>query len=222
MIQNVQEAKQDFAQLKCKVVELNTFMASDEFRNLSDDERGLIDQQVDGMYNYLDALGKRIADKSIYRQQVPFEAVDLGLPSGNKWATMNLGAEAPEQTGLYFTFDEANAVELDENWCVPTREDFQELYDNCDSEWVTLNGIRGRRFTSPMTGNSVFFPAAGGYDGTTLNDRGSRGYYWSSSFYSATSAYTLHFNSSSVSPQNYYSRRLGFSVRAVQKLPSNK
>ncbi len=31
-----------------------------------------------------------------------FEAVDLGLPSGTKWATFNLGATAPEEYGNYF------------------------------------------------------------------------------------------------------------------------
>ena len=30
------------------------------------------------------------------------EYVDLGLPSGNKWATFNLGATAPEKTGEYY------------------------------------------------------------------------------------------------------------------------
>lgn len=28
--------------------------------------------------------------------------VDLGLPSGLKWATCNVGASSPEQAGLYF------------------------------------------------------------------------------------------------------------------------
>ena len=34
------------------------------------------------------------------------EAVDLGLPSGIKWANMNLGAEKPEDDGLYFAWGE--------------------------------------------------------------------------------------------------------------------
>lgn len=31
-----------------------------------------------------------------------YEYVDLGLPSGNLWATCNVGANNPEETGLYF------------------------------------------------------------------------------------------------------------------------
>ena len=34
------------------------------------------------------------------------EAVDLGLPSGTKWANINVGAEAPEDYGLYFSWGE--------------------------------------------------------------------------------------------------------------------
>lgn len=31
-------------------------------------------------------------------------AVDMGLPSGTKWANMNLGAECPEECGLYYAW----------------------------------------------------------------------------------------------------------------------
>jgi hypothetical protein len=35
---------------------------------------------------------------------VEFTAIDLGLPSGLKWANMNIGAEAPEGYGEYFSW----------------------------------------------------------------------------------------------------------------------
>ena len=35
-----------------------------------------------------------------------YEYVDLGLPSGLKWATCNIGAISPEQAGLYFAWGE--------------------------------------------------------------------------------------------------------------------
>ncbi len=34
------------------------------------------------------------------------EAVDLGLPSGTKWANMNVGASSPEEYGAYFAWGE--------------------------------------------------------------------------------------------------------------------
>ena len=99
---------------------------------------------------------------------------------------------------------------------LPTVGEFQELISNCDSEWTDEDGVAGRRFTSRINGNSIFFPASGYYNGTTLNSRGSDGYYWSSSYNSATNAYNLDFYSSNVSPANNGGRRLGFSARAVQ------
>ena len=33
-----------------------------------------------------------------------YEYVDLGLPSGLKWATCNVGANSPEEYGLYFAW----------------------------------------------------------------------------------------------------------------------
>ena len=99
---------------------------------------------------------------------------------------------------------------------LPTVGEFQELNSNCDSEWTDEDGVAGRRFTSRINGNSIFFPASGYYSGTTLNYRCSSGYYWSSSYNSATGAYNLLFNSSSVSPASYSSRRYGFTARAVQ------
>ena len=99
---------------------------------------------------------------------------------------------------------------------LPTVGEFQELHNNCDSEWTDEDGVAGRRWTSRINGNSVFFPASGGYDGTTLGSRGSDGFYWSSSYMSEAGAYILNFYSGGVRPADSGSRRYGFSVRAVQ------
>ena len=99
---------------------------------------------------------------------------------------------------------------------LPTVGEFQELNSNCTSEWTDEDGVAGRRFTSNINGNSIFFPASGDYSGTTLGGRGSYGYYWSSSYISEASAYVMYFNSDGVSPADNNNRRFGFSVRAVQ------
>ena len=198
-----------------------------------------------------------------YEEQAGF--VDLGLPSGKKWAIGNLVKDSQgnysigEETdwGTYvswgniighnegegYDFSDANynstpghsvAANIPSNdashdialaklgtpWHLPTKEDFQELYDNTDSEWVNDyngTGVAGRKFMKKSDHSIyVFFPASGYYSGTSLNDRGAYGYYWSSSFRSATNAYDLYFNSSSVSPQYYDNRRYGLTVRPVQ------
>ena len=102
-------------------------------------------------------------------------------------------------------------------WRMPTQYDFAELFnsDYTTNEWTTVDGVNGRKVTSKINGKSVFFPAAGYYNGTSLSNRGSNGSYWSSSWVSAALARLLSFNSSSVNPQPSSGRRYGFSLRGV-------
>jgi hypothetical protein len=102
-------------------------------------------------------------------------------------------------------------------WRMPTQYDFAELFNSAytTNEWTTVDGVNGRKVTSKINGKSVFFPAAGDYDSTSLYGRGAVGYYWSSSWISAASARDLYFNSSSVNPQHSFSRLYGFSLRGV-------
>ena len=99
---------------------------------------------------------------------------------------------------------------------LPTMGEFVELNSNCDSEWTDEDGVAGRRFTSRINGNSIFFPASGNYNGTSLYNRGTDGRYWSSTWDSETNARGLYFSSSNVYPQDGNGRRRGFTVRAVQ------
>ena len=46
-------------------------------------------------------------------------------------------------------------------WRLPSMQDFNELANVCDMTVETLNGVQGLRCTSRVTGNSIFFPAAG-------------------------------------------------------------
>ena len=54
-------------------------------------------------------------------EQIVYEAVDLGLPSGIKWATFNVGAAKPEEYGGYYAWGETEEKEnYDWNtykWC---------------------------------------------------------------------------------------------------------
>ena len=63
----------------------------------------------------------------------------------------------------------------------------------------------------------IFFPASGGANGTGVNDRGSRGGYWSSSLDTSYpyGGHLLYFGSGYIYPQNYGNRYYGFCVRAV-------
>lgn len=50
--------------------------------------------------------GSGVNAKCVVAVDNPYEYVDLGLPSGTLWATMNVGAERPEDDGYYFAWGE--------------------------------------------------------------------------------------------------------------------
>lgn len=103
-------------------------------------------------------------------------------------------------------------------WRMPTKEEWQELYDNTTSTWTIENGVYGRKFTSKADSSKyIFLPAAGDRYGTSLYYAGSYGYYWSSAPYSSNTsgAYGLYFYSGDVNPQYNICRYFGYTVRPV-------
>lgn len=136
------------------------------------------------------------------------EWVNLGLPSGLKWATCNLGASSPEEYGCYYAWGEiapskkydipscrtwgrlvkeisgksrydAARNQWGDEWFMPSRFDFEELQEFCGWEWTVQNGHGGYRVIGP-NGNSIFLPAAGWCVGNKENAVGEEGEYWSS------------------------------------------
>ncbi len=136
------------------------------------------------------------------------EYVDLGLPSGTKWATCNVGATIPEDYGGHYawgeivtkekyniststtfgksieefagnaTYDVASA-EWGGVWRMPTGAEIDELVNNCTWEYIKLNQVIGFKGTGP-NGNWVFFPAAGTKTTSTSDNLDIQGDYWSS------------------------------------------
>ena len=76
--------------------------------------------------------------------------------------------------------DDVAQVRLGGNWRMPTSEEWQELIDGCSWEWVTLNGVTGKKGTSLKNGNTIFLPAADCRDNDYL-DVNHAGIYLSSS-----------------------------------------
>ncbi|MBO5718848.1 MAG: InlB B-repeat-containing protein, partial [Bacteroidales bacterium] len=186
--------------------------------------------------------------------------VDLGLPSGLKWATCNIGASTSEGSGDYFAWGETspkdnyewstykycngsettltkyntksnfgtvdNKITLDliddaarvnwgGKWRMPTTAEQDELINNCTWTWTAQNGVEGYKVASKTNGNSIFLPAAGNRNGTSVVGF-SGGFYWSSSLSESYlySAYRLYFSSGHVSLSSF-SRNRGHTVRAV-------
>lgn len=132
-------------------------------------------------------------------------------------------------TNVDIAHDVANKI-CGSKWRMPASAEFKELVDYCDfvqadgitvidagtvDKRVTVNGVLGIYLKSKNNGNLLFFACSGRGQGTSWYNRGSDGYYWSSSFGSARAAYYLSFYSGSVNPQNGYGRFSGFPVRPV-------
>ena len=112
--------------------------------------------------------------------------------------------------------DDVAHVKWGGSWRMPTRAEQDELRENCIWTWTIQNGVNGYKVTSKTNGNSIFLPAAGYREATTLFNSGSSGFYWSSSVdggYSCN-AYSLHIHSDFWVWYNVC-RYGGFTVRPV-------
>ena len=191
--------------------------------------------------------------------------VDLGLPSGNMWATCNIGAGLAEENGLYFAWGETTSKEVYDwsnyrwgngeaesrikvnkycsakhegevdnllkldfaddaankswggKWRMPTKEEWEELFDACEWEYVKNyngTGIDMKKGISKKNGNSIFFPFSGYHNGEAfIKDEGQ---FWSSTQYAKNGLQAMsvrmltHGNSLKNIP-----RKQGLAVRAV-------
>ena len=116
--------------------------------------------------------------------------------------------------------DDAAWINWGTEWRIPSKEEWQELYQNTTHIWTTLNGVNGRLFTA-TNGNSLFLPAAGSRNENNINGIGNTGTYWSNSLYGYPyDAWFLRLNSSDCGMLHYY-RYTGLSVRAVRPASQN-
>lgn len=194
----------------------------------------------------------------------PNEYVDLGLPSGTKWALHNLGATSPEEYGDYYAWgetepyysslsplvwkpgkeegyspesyfdntytkysvisyttleddDDAATVNWGSEWCIPTKVQMQELLDETDKEWTTINGVSGYKFMNKTNHSQyIFLPAAGYYSDTILHDSGTNLSYWTDEAeFEYDNAHYLYKDSYGISMSDDC-RFFGFSVRPVR------
>lgn len=118
------------------------------------------------------------------------------------------------------TYDAATA-NWGSSWRIPTKTECQELIDNCTWTWTTQEDSDGNTISGyevkGSNGNSIFLPAAGCCNGSSLEDAGTLGSYWSSTPNddNTYSAENLSFNSSYPYVNSQYYRYYGRSVRPV-------
>jgi len=104
-------------------------------------------------------------------------------------------------------------------WRVPALREVQRLLDEdkVNSEWTTLNGVKGRKFTDKATGNSIFLPALGCRNGAgTIHFAGTDGLYWTASQNADDRAGYLQFEELELDWYYGY-RNFSMAVRAVEE-----
>lgn len=90
------------------------------------------------------------------------EWVDLGLSV--KWATCNVGASTPGQSGDFYYknyLGDAAHNEWGGSWRLPTVDEWYELMDNCMWTVSAQDGVRGFKIISTVNRNSIFLPYTG-------------------------------------------------------------
>ena len=89
------------------------------------------------------------------------EYVDLGLSV--KWASRNVGAAGPEETGGFFAWSEDDIAHarLGGSWRMPTTKEMKELIKKCTWSWASVKGEIGYLIISnkpDYTDRSIFLP----------------------------------------------------------------
>ena len=108
--------------------------------------------------------------------------VDLGLPSGTKWADRNIGATSVTSVGGYYSYGETATKQIytsdtytfksditniagteydvatkkyGKGWSIPTAEQWKELFESCTLDYMVINKLYVAKFTGP-NGKSIY------------------------------------------------------------------
>ncbi len=119
--------------------------------------------------------------------------------------------------------DDAATFNWGSEWQMPSKAQIEELLNsnNTNTEWTTVNGVKGRKITSrKYPSKSIFLPAGGYRNSDGLKSAGFYGSYWSCSLNTTntsnpSNAFILNFTSSSIGRSSNY-RYCGRSVRPVR------
>ncbi len=117
--------------------------------------------------------------------------------------------------------DDAATMNWGNSWKTPTKEQMEELVNNCKWEVTTQNGISGYRVTA-SNGNTLFFPAAGHYNEEHNSKLGIDCDYWTSSLETEGTTYskawdlTMSLSKGSARVDDD-KRDMGLTVRPVRK-----
>ena len=119
------------------------------------------------------------------------EYIDLGLPSGTKWASCNVGAKSAIDKGTIFKWASNIAgEEWGGTWRQPTLDEIKELVEHCSRTYHFDSSYRYWTEWGGPNGKKIILPENGAVDGNGTSIDTWSGVYWSSQV-SGKKAYVL-------------------------------
>lgn len=146
------------------------------------------------------------------------EYVDLGLTSGSLWATTNYGADKPEAYGSYSKGNSFSS--WGQKWTMPTKDEYQELIDECEWTWTTINEINGYSIKG-VNGKTIFLPAAGSKDHWGTSGLGTSLQYMTATDSWGSNVYILSANKTERVIKSASTTLTEYSVRPIAKGKQN-
>ena len=139
------------------------------------------------------------------------------------WATYKWGTSS--NLTKYNTTDGKTTLDLEDDaakvlwggyWRMPSKEEVDELTQQCTWIWTTHNNVNGYKVTGP-NGNSIFLPAAGYKGAGPTYPAGEDGLYWTSTLEKGHFSYliVLHNDAPPTEASTKGTRCFGFTIRPV-------
>ena len=120
----------------------------------------------------------------------------MGLTSGTMWASSNVGANAPEESGTYYAWGK-----WDNGVTLPSKEQVNELIAACSWDIEKQNGKDVICATSNANGNKIYFPFSG-YKTSDVKNAEYFGSIWTSTEAESGNAYCSYFYNAYKMPES--------------------
>ena len=152
---------------------------------------------------------------------------DWGATIGTGWRTLsqdewdylfNTRTYAADKYGYATVADKHGIIILPDAFTDPNKNNGSGAFKGSSTTGWEANTYTAENWTAMESAGAVFLPAAGYRLGTSVNDAGAFGYYWSSTAYGEGNAYYVDFNSDYLNADDYGDRYFGQSVRLVRQV----
>lgn len=146
---------------------------------------------------------------------IPADIIDLGLPSGTKWADRNVGASKSTDAGTFFKYGITSAYQKSQTrysgtdsiigtsrdqaraiwggtWHLPTKDQITELFNNTNISLVTVNNVKCVKCTCKTnSARYILLPLVGYYDDSSgiFTESGNQMRFWSGTPSDSTHTY---------------------------------